>query len=38
MLVIFEEVGKEGDGELWSLVVDMRESLSDDVAYLGMAL
>lgn len=38
MLVIFEEVGKKGDGKLWSLMIDMRESLSNDVADLGMAL
>lgn len=37
MLVIFEEVGKEGDGKLWSLMVDMGESLSNNVADLGMA-
>lgn len=38
MLVIFEEVGKEGDGKLWPLMIDVRESLSNDVADLGMAL
>lgn len=38
MLVIFEKVGKEGDGKLWSLMIDMRESLGNDIADLGMAL
>ena len=38
MLVVLQEVGEKGNWKLRSLMVDMCESLSNDVADLGMAL
>lgn len=36
--MILEKVGKEGNGKLWSFIVDMCESLSNNITDLRMTL